>query len=98
MKITFSQEHPNQKLTLKKMQENKYPFLDSDVPKFFDEFLELKLIELLKMKRTNEAERTNDPNYCKYHQLVSHPLEKCFIFNNKIMQLANEKIVCWMMK
>ncbi|KAF3652642.1 putative mitogen-activated protein kinase kinase kinase A-like [Capsicum annuum] len=50
-----------------------------------------KLIELPEIKHPNEAGRTNDPNYCKYHRLISHPLEKCFVFKDKVMQLAKEK-------
>ena len=74
----------NQK-TLKDMQEKEYPFLDYDVAKIFNELLEHKLIELPEMKHPNEAGRTNDPNYCKYHRLISHPLEKCFVFKDKVM-------------
>jgi len=55
------------------MQGKKYPFLDSDVAEIFDELLELKLIDLPEMKRPDEAEKTDDLNYCKYHRLVSHP-------------------------
>ncbi|KAF3679250.1 putative galacturonosyltransferase 13 [Capsicum annuum] len=49
-----------------------------------------KLIDLLEIKRHDEAGRTSDPNYCKYHRLMGHPLEKSFLFN-KIMQLTNDK-------
>ena len=42
------------------------------------------------MKCPNEAGKTNDPNYCKYHCLMGHPIEKCFIFKEKIMDLARE--------
>nr|XP_016461210.1 PREDICTED: uncharacterized protein LOC107784579 [Nicotiana tabacum] len=51
------------------MQEKKYSFLDFDVPAIVENFLELKLIELPKMKRPNNAGKTIDPNYCKYHRL-----------------------------
>ncbi|KAH0658129.1 hypothetical protein KY285_026659 [Solanum tuberosum] len=75
----------NQKSTLREMQEKEYPFFDSDVPEIFDELLELKLIELPEMKRPDEAGKTDDQNYCKYHRLVSHPLEKCFVFKDRAM-------------
>ena len=42
------------------------------------------------MKRSDEAGNADDPNYCKYHRLVSHPLEKCFVFKDRVMRLANE--------
>ena len=42
------------------------------------------------MKRPDEADKVDDPNYCKYHRLVSHPIEKCFILKDKIMELYKE--------
>ena len=89
VRTTF-QARSNQKSTLREMQEKKYPFLDSNVSEIFDELLELKLIDLPEMKRPDEAGKTDDPNYCKYHRLVSHPLEKCFVFKDRVMRLANE--------
>ena len=78
------------------MQGKKYPFLDSDDSEIFDELLELKLIDLPEMKRPDEAEKIDDPNYCKYHILVSNPLEKCFVFKNRVMRLVNEnKIILY---
>ncbi|KAH0707412.1 hypothetical protein KY290_011967 [Solanum tuberosum] len=90
VRTTF-QAHSNQKTTLWEMQGKNYPFSDSDVSEIFDELLELKLIDLPEMKRPDEAEKTDDPNYCKYHRLVSHPLEKYFVFKDKVIQLVNEK-------
>ncbi|KAH0747349.1 hypothetical protein KY285_009006 [Solanum tuberosum] len=43
------------------------------------------------MKRPDEAEKADDPNYCKYYRLVSHHLEKCFVFKDRVMRLVNEK-------
>ncbi|KAH0665732.1 hypothetical protein KY285_026938 [Solanum tuberosum] len=80
----------NQKLTLKEIQRKDYPFLDSDVSAIFDELLEMKLFELPEMKRPDEAGNSDDPKYCKYHRLVGHPIEKCFVFKDKIMDLARE--------
>ena len=42
------------------------------------------------MKRPNEVDKVDDPNYCKYHRLDSHPIEKCFILKDKIMELYKE--------
>ena len=53
----------------------------------FDELLEANLIELPEMKRPDEANQVNDPNYCKYHRLIGHPVEKCFVSKDKIMEL-----------
>ncbi|KAH0754816.1 hypothetical protein KY290_025086 [Solanum tuberosum] len=72
------------------MQRKDYPFLDSDVSSIFDELLEMKLFELPEMKRPNEAGRSDDPKYCKYHRLVGHPIEKCFMLKDKIMDLVRE--------
>ena len=55
-----------------------------------DELLKSKLIQLPELKRPEEANRVNDPNFCKYHRLISHPVEKCFVLKDKIMELYNE--------
>ncbi|KAH0642361.1 hypothetical protein KY290_033954 [Solanum tuberosum] len=81
----------DQKSILREMQEKEYPFLDSDVSDIFDELLELKFIELPEMKRPDEAGKADDPNYCKYHRLVSHPLEKYFVFKDRVIRLVKEK-------
>ncbi|KAL0359476.1 UNVERIFIED_CONTAM: hypothetical protein Sangu_0797000 [Sesamum angustifolium] len=81
---------PQRKLTLKEMQAREYPFLDSDVPGIFDDLLEANLIDLPEMKRPEEAERKDDPKYCKYHRLVGHAIQDCFVFKDKVMQLARQ--------
>ncbi|KAL0455605.1 UNVERIFIED_CONTAM: hypothetical protein Slati_0899700 [Sesamum latifolium] len=81
-------EKPQRKLTLKEMQARQYPFLDSDVPRIFDNLLEANLVDLPKMKRPEEAEWKDDPKYCKYHRLVGHTIQDCFVFKDKVMQLA----------
>ncbi|KAL0406359.1 UNVERIFIED_CONTAM: hypothetical protein Slati_3949800 [Sesamum latifolium] len=83
-------EKPQRKLTWKKMQVRQYPFLDSDVPEIFDDLLEANLIDLPEMKRPEEAERKDDPKYCKYHRLVGHTIQDCFVFKDKVMQLARQ--------
>ncbi|KAL0320191.1 UNVERIFIED_CONTAM: hypothetical protein Sradi_5280600 [Sesamum radiatum] len=84
------QERWPRKLTLKEMQTKQYPFLDSDVSGIFDDLLNANLIELPEMKRPEEAGKTDDPKYCKYHRLVGHPIHDCFIFKDKVMQLARQ--------
>ncbi|KAL0434116.1 UNVERIFIED_CONTAM: hypothetical protein Slati_2745900 [Sesamum latifolium] len=81
-------EKPQRKLTLKEMQARQYPFLVSDVPRIFDDLLEANLIDLPEMKRPKEAERKDDPKYCKYHRLVGHTIQDCFVFKNNVMQLV----------
>ncbi|KAK4388602.1 hypothetical protein Sango_2466800 [Sesamum angolense] len=83
-------ERPQRKLTLKEMQAREYPFLDSDVPGIFDDLLEANLIDLPEMKRPKEAERKDDPKYYKYHRLVGHAIQDCFVFKHKVMQLARQ--------
>ncbi|KAL0428085.1 UNVERIFIED_CONTAM: hypothetical protein Slati_2983300 [Sesamum latifolium] len=58
-------EKPQRKLTLKEMQARKNPFLDSDIFGIFDDLLEANLINLPEMKQPEEAERKDDPKYCK---------------------------------
>ena len=84
---TATQSQEKKKTSLKERQERKYPFADSDVSRMFDELLEANLIELLEMKCLDEANQVNDPNYCKYHRLIGHPVEKYFVFKDKIMEL-----------
>ena len=69
------QEKGKRKSTLLEMQEKQYPFPNSDVSKMLDYLLTMKVIELPKMKRPEEANQTNDPKYCKYLRLVSHLME-----------------------
>ena len=76
--------------TLQEIQEKKYPFPDSDISNMLDHLLELKLIELLEMKRPEKADQTNDHKYCKYHRLIGHPIEQCFVLKDKIMELAHQ--------
>ena len=30
------------------------------------------------------------PNYCKYHRIIGHLIQKCFVFKEQIMKLAKE--------
>ncbi|KAL0302644.1 UNVERIFIED_CONTAM: hypothetical protein Sangu_3087700 [Sesamum angustifolium] len=78
-------ERPQRKLALKEMQSREYLFLDSDVPGIFDDLLEANLIELQEMKRPEEAERKDNPKYCKYHRLVGHAIQDYFVFKDKVM-------------
>lgn len=65
-----------------------YPFLDYEISKNFNEILEHKLIDLPEIKWLDVAGNINDPNYYKYHTRMGYPLEKCFIFKDKIMHHA----------
>ena len=82
---------PQKKLTLKERKEVKYSFDDDDVDQIFDELLKAKAIRLPEPKRPNEVDMTNDPNYCRYHRIVSHPLTDCYIVKNIIEGMIKRK-------
>jgi hypothetical protein len=84
--VTF-QKGERKKPSLKERQEKVYPFPDSDISRMLDDLLEANIIELPEVKRPNEANQMDNPNYCKYHRLISHPVEKCFVLKDKIMRL-----------
>ncbi|KAK4411799.1 hypothetical protein Sango_0252900 [Sesamum angolense] len=73
------------------MQAREYPFLNSNVPRIFDDLLEANLIDLLEMKQPKEVKRNDDPKYCKYHRLVGHVIQDCFLFMDKVMQVARQE-------
>ncbi|TYI29473.1 hypothetical protein ES332_A05G318900v1 [Gossypium tomentosum] len=53
-------------------KEKKYLFPDFDVASMLEELLKNKLIQLPKMKPLKKADKLDNPNYCKYHRLISH--------------------------
>ena len=55
-----------------------------------DDLLEKNMIKLPECKRPEEMGHTNDPKYCKYHRVVSHLVEKCFVLKDIIIRLAKE--------
>ncbi|GAA0138742.1 hypothetical protein LIER_42549 [Lithospermum erythrorhizon] len=56
----------------------------------FEELLKAKPIELPEPKRPEEMNRSMEPDYYKYHRVLGHPLEKCFVFKEKVMDLAHQ--------
>ncbi|XP_074315668.1 uncharacterized protein LOC141651875 [Silene latifolia] len=89
-KESYAYNYQQNKPTLKELQAKKYPFPDSDLSGMLDDLLEKKVIQLPESKRPDQANKTSDPNYCRYHRLVSHPLEKCITLKEKIMQLFRD--------
>ncbi|KAA0035943.1 ty3-gypsy retrotransposon protein [Cucumis melo var. makuwa] len=79
------------RLTLKERQEKVYPFSDSDIADMLEQLLDKQLIQLPECKRPEQAGKVDDPNYCKYHRVISHPVEKCFMLKELILRLAREK-------
>ncbi|KAA0054592.1 retrotransposon gag protein [Cucumis melo var. makuwa] len=56
-----------------------------------EQLLEKQLIQLPECKQPEQAGKVDDPNYCKYHRVISHPVEKCFVLKELILRLAREK-------
>jgi hypothetical protein len=49
--------------------------------------LKANLIEILELKRSKKIKPNGQLNYCKYHCLISHPVEKYFMLKYKIARL-----------
>ena len=55
------------RFTLKKLEEKKYHFLDSNVPNMLEDILQKKVIKLPECKGPEGMGCVNDPNYYHYH-------------------------------
>ena len=84
------QKNEVRRLTFKEREQKVYPFPDEDVPNILEQLLQLKLIELPECRRPEDMGKVDDPNYCKYHRIIGHPIQKCFVFKEQIMKLAKE--------
>ena len=78
------------RLTFKELEQKVYPFPNEDVPNILEQLLQMKLIELLECKRSEDMEKVDDPNYYKYHHIIGHPIQKFFVFKEQIMKLFKE--------
>ncbi|KAL4650239.1 hypothetical protein ACB092_01G073000 [Castanea dentata] len=85
------QRRETRRSSLKEWEQKVYPFLDADILEMLEQLLNLKLIELPECKRPEEVGKVDDPNYCKYHRIISHPIQKCFVLKELIMKLAKER-------
>jgi hypothetical protein len=47
---------------------------NSDISRMLDDLLEANLIELPIIKHFVEANQMDNPNYCKHHRLINHPV------------------------
>ncbi|KAI4340797.1 hypothetical protein MLD38_025601 [Melastoma candidum] len=79
-----------QRPTLEERQNKKYDFPDEDVAEIFDYLMFSKMIELPQSKRPQEVNLVDNPKFCKYHRVLGHPIEKCFIFKEKVMELVRD--------
>ena len=84
------QKNEVHRLTFKEHEQKVYPFLDEDVPNILEQLLQLKLIELPECRRPEDIGKVDDSNYCKYHRIIGHPIQKYFVFKEQIMKLAKE--------
>ncbi|GAA0166111.1 hypothetical protein LIER_21342 [Lithospermum erythrorhizon] len=75
------------------MQAKEFPLFDSNIPLMFDKLTKAKLIRLPVPKRPEEANKTTKPDYCKYHRVLGHPIEKFFVFKEKVIDLARQGVI-----
>jgi len=80
----------NRSSMLRGSEENEYPYFEYDTPEMLHKLLEKGLIELPESKHPEEVGRTDDPKYCKYRRIISHPIEKCNAFKGQLLQLIKE--------
>ncbi|KAL4614682.1 hypothetical protein ACB092_07G071000 [Castanea dentata] len=80
----------SKKLTLEEKKKTKYSFHDDDVEGIFNELMKEKAIQLPEPKRPSEVDKINDPKYCRYHRIISHPLSECYILKNIIQKMIND--------
>ncbi|KAA0032810.1 uncharacterized protein E5676_scaffold575G00350 [Cucumis melo var. makuwa] len=94
-KETKSAEKVVKSTVKESMVEKVYPFPDSDIADMLEQLLVKQLIQLLECKRPEQAGKVDDPNYCKYHRVISHPVEKCFVLKELILRLIEEDDEGW---
>ena len=44
-------------------------------------------------KRPGDIGKTKDPWYCPYHQMISHPLNQCFVVREKINEIWKNGVI-----
>lgn len=71
--------------TLDELKNKKCFFKREKTFKIFKQALEDGL-ELPRCKRHEEADMVNNPKYCPYHRVVSHPIEDRWVFKDLIEQ------------
>ena len=85
------QQREMRRSSLKEWEQKVYPFLDANMPEMIEQLLKLQLIVLPECRQPEEMGKVDDPNYCKYHRIISHPIQKCFVLKELIMKLAKER-------
>jgi hypothetical protein len=67
--------------TLRQKKSKPYSFRKDKVFTIFKGVLKNEL-ELPVSKRPEDAEKSDNPNYCPYHRILGHTLEDCWIFKD----------------
>ena len=71
-------------LTLEKRKKTKYSSHDDDVEGIFNVLMKEKAIQLPEPKIPYKVDKIDDPKYCCYNRIISHPLLECYILKNII--------------
>ena len=50
-------------------------------------------LKLPEIRRPDEVERTNDPDYCFFHRMAHHPTSMCFVLKEKIQALVEASVL-----
>ena len=90
-KVKLTQGNDRHRFTLKELKEKKYHFPNSNVPNMLEDLLPKNVIELHECKRPEEMGHVKDLNYCHYHRIINHSMEKCFILKYLIMKLVKQR-------
>ncbi|KAK9698572.1 hypothetical protein RND81_08G113900 [Saponaria officinalis] len=69
-KETYNRGSNRDRITLEELQAKEYPFPDSDLSGMLDDLLKKKIITLPESKRPNQANRVNEPNYCRDGKII----------------------------
>ncbi|KAJ8627547.1 hypothetical protein MRB53_020854 [Persea americana] len=77
-KAQDSKDEVARKEEYERMANAKYSF-DENIEDIFRTLLEHGKLELPTSKPPSQEGRTDDPNYCPYNRMISHPLKECFI-------------------
>jgi hypothetical protein len=55
-----------------------------------DVFLEENIVKLLELKHPEEANQIENLIYCKYHRLINHLINKCFVLKKQDHEAIQE--------
>ncbi|MQM09257.1 hypothetical protein Taro_042125 [Colocasia esculenta] len=51
------------------------------------------LLMLPGLRRPNEADKVDEPNYCLYHCMLGHSIEDCYVFKNEVQKLIQSRLI-----